>query len=109
MLDSHFFVQLCLAVALSAVLAAIFHAVSGRWKLTNAFTSPGTAFYLAAAGGLFFLTGWPGLPPHDVQSWLPYLALAGAILSVIDGFAVGERIRGIIPALMIGGASAYLL
>ncbi|MBA2481919.1 MAG: hypothetical protein H0V44_14735 [Planctomycetes bacterium] len=109
MLDSHFFILCCVATAASALISLGGHAIAGRTASARSDSFPAAVSLASMAVGLFILIGWHGMPPRDVQGWLPISALVFAVLIVVESATVGERLRWAISAFTIGGGAAFLL
>src|SRR5438067_92773 len=73
-----------------AVLVALMVAVGvsalARWLKGPRASSAVAAFALGAAYfcGHLVNTGWFGVPPTDTTNWLPFFALAAAVLGALD-------------------------
>jgi hypothetical protein len=68
------------------------------------------AIGLAYLSGHFVITGWITFPPSDTTNWLPYFALAAALLGVACAtLTLGAWPRGLIFAAVSAGALRLLL
>jgi hypothetical protein len=65
---------------------------------------------IAYFAGHLFVAGWAPLPPTDTTNWLPYFALAAAVLGALCGvLAIKAWVRVLIFALVSAGALRLLL
>jgi hypothetical protein len=68
------------------------------------------AIGLAYLSGHVVITGWVSFPPTDTTNWLPYFALAAAVLGASCGvLAIKAWVRVVIFALVSAGALRLLL
>jgi hypothetical protein len=68
------------------------------------------AIGLAYLSGHLVITGWVSFPPTDTTNWLPYFALAAAVLGASCGvLAIKAWVRVVIFALVSAGALRLLL
>ncbi len=68
------------------------------------------AIGLAYFAGHLFIAGWVRIPPSDTTNWLPYFALASALLGASCAMLPASRwARGLIFGLVCAGALALLL
>jgi hypothetical protein len=68
------------------------------------------AIGLAYLSGHFVITGWAPFPPADTTNWLPYFALAAAVLGASCGvLAIKAWARVLIFSLVSAGALRLLL
>jgi hypothetical protein len=68
------------------------------------------AIGLAYLSGHLVITGWVSFPPTDTTNWLPYFALAAAVLGASCGvLAIKAWVRVVIFALVAAGALRLLL
>jgi hypothetical protein len=103
--------QILPAVIVALLVATGVGAVGLGWPGRGA-----TAVLVPCASGLGYAcghlmaTGWTGFPPVDTTNWLPYFALAAALLGVIhETSSPPAWVRLLAFALFSAGAMALLL
>ncbi|MFZ0712153.1 MAG: hypothetical protein WAM53_19085 [Terrimicrobiaceae bacterium] len=100
-----FLLQQLLPGMLAAVLVSGVFAIVGRlWRANN--WADAVALGIGYASGHAVAVGWPAFPPSEATQWLPYFALAAAVLGVLDVFV---RPAGSLRALIWVACCAGLL
>ena len=102
--------QLLPAVAVAAAVAAAVSALALRAKGARAAQSlaacaPGAGYF----AGHIFITGWTPFPPTDTTNWLPYFALAVAVIGSLACRLDAKAARIAVPGLVCAGAMRLLL
>jgi hypothetical protein len=106
--------QFLLGVALPGgicllVLAIAWATATSRREYSNRHWSGAVGAGLGFAAGFYFLLGWPGLPPTDAVKWLPWFALAGMLIGVVDGSSNMPYMLTWIVRIAASGAASWML
>ena len=95
-------------IILPAVIAGVAWGVA--WRVWNRGASPiagGTwagalTCALAVSVGYVGLWGWPGIPPLLAEGWLPFVAVAALLVSLLESFGL-RSIRSVLWFLLMFG------
>jgi hypothetical protein len=103
--------QILPAAAIAMMVAAGICGFALSWGKESARSALGPlAVGIAYFAGHLFVAGWAPLPPTDTTNWLPYFALAAAVLGALCGvLAIKAWVRVLIFALVSAGALRLLL
>jgi hypothetical protein len=103
--------QILPAAAIAMMVAAGVCGFALYWGKERARGALGPlAIGLAYLSGHLMITGWAPFPPSDTTNWLPYFALAAAVLGASCGvLAIKAWARVLIFALVSAGALRLLL
>ena len=69
----------------------------------------GFALALGYFAGHWFVTGWPGFPPTDTTNWLPYFALAEAVVGLVLLLVRRRPVRLLIVGVVATAAMRLLV
>jgi hypothetical protein len=103
--------QILPSAIIAMMVAAGIYGVALYWgkERARATLSP-VALGFAYLSGHLVITGWVTFPPADTTNWLPYFALATAVLGALFALvAINAWARGLIFALVSAGALRLLL
>ena len=92
---------------LSALAATWLRRGAAGWRARVGWD--GALLLLVGAISNLVLVGWPGLPPHDVKFWPPFVAIAGLPVALMASSLGRWPLRIGAFLLLIGAASVVLL
>lgn len=103
--------QILPAAIIAMIVAACVCGIAlcwGKERARNALGPP--AIGLAYLSGHLVITGWVSFPPTDTTNWLPYFALAAAVLGAFcEVWPIKAWVRALLFALVSGSALKLLL